>query len=507
MHSVIERPSEFCMSKNEIRYVFIVTDLLRVGLYLEIQLFHRRSDALQDNSFPSFKLVPNVDGKVILTIQQYIDGLLDYNLPCDGTLTKAATKQSVIFWVATREVSDNSLANVPWLSSENTAKRIGLKMGMEGNRYSRNNLLNYLATNKSFLTWQQSKRKVFTNQPLFMSCLLTAGNTTNLSLYVSWKTVQGSANNTTIALSSMTGHIYHIAVDIATLGLTMPSGETPYYWEISVINTVTFATIINPYRFYKDYKPVYNYYDFIYINSLGGIDTARATGEITLSIDRTFDIAEGGFNVENWNSTIKANSTKQVNINLQRKWKGDLGFRQDKQEQQGLIDLLLCLKSYMVLDGKWLPLLNIQTAVEIHKSTDTKWGLPIEWQLAETNESYTPDHVLLGLGSDTENYYGSVQLVIKSLTCNLHYLQGITGFDLPNVYYNNYSDSPVNGAHTLSLTADSISFFATVTGTTTATLLVNGISVETIALPNESYVFFTSLLAITKADIIEIIIT
>ena len=309
MHSVIERPSEFCMSKNEIRYVFLVTDLLRVGLYLEVQLFYRRSDASVDRSFPTFKLVPNVDGKVILTIQQYIDGLLDYDLPSDGTLTKAATKQSVSFWVATREMADNSLAFVPWLSSENTARRIGLKMGMEVNRYSRNNLLNYLTTNKLFLTWQQTKRKVFTNQQLFLSCLHTTGNTTHLCLFVSWKTIQGSANNTTIALAALTGYIYHIAVDIATLGLTMPNVETLYYWEVSVINTVTFATVINQYRFYKDYKPVYNYYDFIYVNSLGGIDTARAAGETTLSIDRTFDIAEGGFNNENWNSTIKAHAT------------------------------------------------------------------------------------------------------------------------------------------------------------------------------------------------------
>ena len=161
----------------------------------------------------------------------------------------------------------------------------------------------------------------------------------------------------------------------------------------------------------------------------------------------------------------------------------------------------------MVLDGKWLPLLNIQTTVEIHKSSDTKWGLPIEWQLAETNESYTPDHVLLGSGNDTETYYGSVQLVINSLTCNLHYLQGITGFDLPNVYDNHNTISPVNGKHTASLVASSISMFATVTGITSAALLINGIAVEAIALPNESYVFFTSTLTITKTDIIEIIIT
>jgi hypothetical protein len=240
---------------------------------------------------------------------------------------------------------------------------------------------------------------------------------------------------------------------------------------------------------------------------VGGIDTARAAGETTVSIDRAFDVAEGGFNVNHWSDTVKAHALKQVNITLQRKWKGDLGFRQDKQEQLGLMDLLLCLRSYMIIDGNWVPLLSIQTSVDIHKTTDTKWGLPIEWQLAETNESYTPDYVALGVGSDTETYYGAVVLTINSLTCNLHYLQNITGFDLPNVYYNSHADSPVNGIHTAALVASDISLFATVTGTTTtAMLLVNGVLIETITLPNENYIFFTSSLAIAKADIIEIII-
>ena len=510
-HSIIERPAAFCMSKNEIRYVFFITNSTRSGLYLEVQLFYRRSDASSDSSFPSFKLVPNSNGKIILTVQQYIDGLLDYDLPSDRTLIKAATKQSVSFWIVSREVDDSSPTGAEWINSENTHKRIGLKMGVEVNRYSRNNLLNYIETNKYFLTWQGTKRKVFTTQPLFLSFLLTTGNTTNIALDIAYKTKEGTVGGNTITLSALTGYIYHVAVDINSCALTIPTGENLVYWEIRIINTSTFQTIINAYRFYKDYKPIYNFYDFIYVNSLGGIDTARAAGETTLSIERTFDIAEGGFNAENWNSTIKASATKQVNINLQRKWKGDLGFRQDKIEQLGLMDLLLCLRSYMILDNKWLPLLNIQTSVEVHKTTDTKWSFPIEWQLAETNESYTPESVVLGIGNDTEVYYGTF-----SMKNNLEYyayissIDGIDGFSFTTdlkattPYYCEWL-----GHHTNALNVNSIVIhlgsFGSLPAGHFANILINGELIQTLEITTTT-ITFTTTKAILITDIIEIVL-
>ena len=502
-HSVIERPAAFCMSKNEIRYVFIVTNLTRVGLYLEVQLFYRRSDATVDSSFPSFKLVPNSDGTVIIPLQQYIDGLLDYDLPYSGTLATAAKRQSISFWVQTREIEDISPSSVSWITTESTSKRIALKMGMENNRYSRNNLLNYITANKHFLTWQQTKRKVFDTQPIYLSFLASTNTSANLALYITGKTIEGTDIGGSFNLSTIVAYIFHVKIDFTTLGI--PSGERLHFIDCSIVNTSTFATVINSYRFYKDYKPLYNFYDFIYVNSLGGIDTARAAGELTVSIDRTFDVAEGGFNVTHWNDTVKAHALKQVNITLQRKWKGDIGFRQDKQEQLGLMDLLLCLRSYMIIDGNWVPLLSIQTYIDIHKTTDTKWGLPIEWQLAETNESYTPDYVALGAGSDTETYYGAVFIIVNSTTASVIGITGIGGYALatnPLVLV----ASPEIANHTAAVTASAISVKALISVATTATLKKNDSIVETIALINNTYVPFTSATVIAIADIIEIII-
>jgi len=508
-HSVIERPAAFCMSKNEIRYVLLVTDLTRTGLYLEAQLFYRRSDATADSSFPSFKLVPNTDGKIILTVQQYIDGLLDYDLPSSGAVATAATRQSISFWIQTREVEDSSPATVAWITQESSNKRIALKMGMETNRYSRNNLLNYITSNKAFLTWQQSPRKVFDNQRLFLSFLNTVNTSANLSLFYTIKTIEGTTQAGSFALESLTGYILHLEVSIAKIlaaaTISITSGERLNYWEVKIRNTVTNTDITAVYRFYKDYKPVYHYYDFIYINSVGGVDTARAAGETTVSIDRTYDVAEGGFNANNWSDTVKANAIKQVNVSLQRKWKGDLGFRQDKAEQLGMMDLLLCLRSYMIVDGNWVPLLNIQASTEIHKTTDTKWGLPIEWQLAETNESYTPEYVVLGAGSDTETYNGSVFIINNSSTAGVTGITGIGGFAI-SVNPLLAASSPNTGVHTGNVTASSISVRANISVATTATLKKNDSILQTISLTNATYVSFTDSTVIGIADIIEIII-
>ena len=510
-HTLIERPASFCMSKNEIRYVFLVTDLTRVGLYLEVQLFYRRGDATVDSSFPSFKLIPNPDGTVDVTLQQYIDSLLEYVMPISSTAT-SADKQYCSFYVATRDVDDSTVGTLPWVTLEISNKRIALKMGVEENRYSRNNLLNYLATNKLFLTYQPIPRKVFDTQPLFLSFILPDGNTTNISLYVTWKTIQGTTNSTTIALPALTGYLYHAAVDITTLGLTMPSGETLYYWEVSVINFSTFTVIISPYRFYKDYRPLYNFHDFIFINSLGGIDTARAAGETTFTIERTFDVAEGGFQNNNSSAVVKSQAIKQVNINLQRKWKGDLGFRQNKEEQLGLMDLLLCLVCYTIIDGRWVPLLNIQTSQEFFKTTDTKWSFPIEWQLAETNLVYTPERLALGIASDTETYDGYVWLTNEGASTPISTITGITGFALPTVGDTDliYEGDEYVGVHTAALNATDITVTPYYDGISPGpagniSLYVNGILIQTLAFL-ASAVSFTTSHAIAKADLIEFVV-
>ena len=236
-HQIIERPAAFCMSKNEIRYVYLVTNLTRVGLYLEVQLFYRRADGTVDSYFPSFKLIPNADGKVYLYIQLYIDSLLQWQIPNPSESFVAAKMQSCSFYVATREIEDVSTGSIAWNTTENVNRRIALKMGIEKNRYSRNNLLNYLLEKNLFFTWQPNNRLVFVNQPNYLSFLLPVGNSNGYQLKVVFQTIQAINDDIITPLSASAAYLFHIKTDPITLGITVPDGDKLYWWELSILDS------------------------------------------------------------------------------------------------------------------------------------------------------------------------------------------------------------------------------------------------------------------------------
>ena len=412
-HIIRERPNALCMSKNEIRYVYFVSSPDRLGLYLEAQLFYRTKDTDSYSSLPSFKLSPNDDGNVYVYIQYYIDSILQFVLPSVTDTITAADKQSLLFYLAVREVEDASVGVIDWDNAENEFPRIALKMGVEKNRYSRNNLFNYLSDNNLFLTWQPNNRLIFPTQPTFLSFLLTEGNCTGYKLKVVFQTIQGTNDDIITALPSLAAYLFHIRTDIASLGITIPEGEQLHWWEVSIIdsnNLVKFGT----YRYYADYDTIYYCHDFIYTNSLGGIDAVRAKGELQYSFERQTEEIEGGFTTNEWNTQIKNAETTYRAINLRRTFKGDLGYRKSKLEQSAMIELLASTAVYEILDGRMIPLLHIQKTQTLRKTTDQILPFPIEWQYAETNEVFTPNTISLGMGAETETYPSKVWVVNNS---------------------------------------------------------------------------------------------
>ena len=105
-HTINERPPAFCLSKNEIRYVYTLTDLSRAGLELQIKLFYiRKSDNANVQIGGNFNLKPDANGKVYFYLNAYIDSLLTYNMPANSLVNECDT-QYTQFFVHTREVWD-----------------------------------------------------------------------------------------------------------------------------------------------------------------------------------------------------------------------------------------------------------------------------------------------------------------------------------------------------------------------------------------------------------------
>jgi len=403
-HDINERPHEFCYSKNEIRYIYTVDDLSRAGLYFQVKLVIGADEII----LPPLK--PNSDGKVYVWLQQYIDSYLTYNIPFANAITYA-TSQSINFYVAVREVHDADL-NPDYDVTENAHVRIALKGGIEKNRYGRNNFFNYHTDNLNWLTWQPSNRMIGLNEPVILSALVKLGNTNNMHLRATWVATNGATGDIDISLSDTSCYIVHCKVDTTTLGIIAALGVRKlHYYDVWIERSVLVpgsgidtSPITAHYRYYINYNKYYSSYDFIYTNSLSGVDVARAVGETTSTVKRVAQQSEGGFGNDEWQTLIKGADRTYSSITLNRNYKGDFGYRQSFEEIDCLNDLLASKCIYQILDSRMVPILALQETQALGKSTDKLYSFPIEWQYAEDNEVYTPQHIALGLGNDVETY-------------------------------------------------------------------------------------------------------
>jgi hypothetical protein len=402
-HTITERPNSICFSKNEIRYRYTLDDLSRAGLYFEVKLWYKYEGGTYA-IYTTEKLKPTSDGVVTFYLQQYIDSLLKPDFR-DASLLNVADKQWVYFYIDTREVWDED-TTTEFTTHEEGNERLAILAGIEKHRYGRNNFfINYFDVRKPFLTWIPTNRFIFINQPVFLSVLIKAGSTANLAIKVDWKATDGTIGDFTENLDEEAGYIFHLNVHADILGLTsVLAGKKLYYYDVSIINTATDAVVIDAYRFYINYDYFYNYYDLIYFNSFRGIDTIRVRGEVVEGIDRQYDDADGGFGSSEWNAIIKSAENKQVGIVGRKYYKGDIGYLNNKKEQQVLAEMLLSPYILQKIDSRFVPLLCMSKSKDFRNSADTRWSFPIEWQLAETNEVFTPEWINLGTGTDTETY-------------------------------------------------------------------------------------------------------
>lgn len=346
--------------------------------------------------FTSWKLKPNSDGKVYLPINQYIDSLLNFSLPTESISKDQG--QTCKFYLISREVTDAEPES-NFTNTEASKPRLAIKGGIEQHRYARNNFfINYFDVVKPFFTWQPSFRMVWVDQPLYLSVFSKTGTLNGCVLRITYRS---TANVETIANIDLTqeGYIIHIKTDPESLGI--PTAEL-YWWEVSILKDDD--VIVSGYRYYKNYDPVYNSTDLISFNSLGGLDSIRLTGEIASGIERNNQDAEGGFKTDEWSAIVKSHQSSQIGITYRRTFKGDVGYQRTIEEQESLIGILLSPLIYRIIDSRFVPVIINQKSLQLRKNTDKLVSFPVEGANSGEDEVFTPEHIDLGLGNDTEVY-------------------------------------------------------------------------------------------------------
>jgi hypothetical protein len=400
--SLIERPYKYCFSKNEIRYVFQLDNLSRINLTLEVVIKYKRTTASGSPilTLTTLQLVPDADGFIYLGINKYIDSVLSYQLPNADAITTKALTQCCAFWV---EFTEKSTVDVgaEYNETEFDNKRIAIKGGVAKEKFSRNNFFENLYNDAPFfLTWQPTERFVYEGQQLFLSAFFddtSVFDTDSYKLRIEYQTKELDVSFEDFPLYAAAGaHYYHFNIKKALESIT----DELYLFQVSILNNAD-EIIIKRHNFYVQYRPLYNYYDLIWHNSLGGVDAVRIRGEVSWELDKTTEDAEGGFNVEEAMATAKSYESLFANVTYSNKFKGDIGFINTKAEQAALIELLISKSIYWFNDARWIPCLNIQKNTAVRKTTDELFSFPVEWQIAIANENYTPFETTLSIGDTT----------------------------------------------------------------------------------------------------------
>lgn len=348
----------------------------------------------------TFNLKPNADGNTYLYIDAYIDSMLKWVLPNLSYIFSNASEQTCEFYIAFREVSADT-PDPAWITSESSHVRTALKGGVEKQKSSRNNYFLYQTANKSFFTWIPGNRFIFKNQPAYISALIKTPDTYKLRVDI--MLIYGTSVQHDYSLSFLSGNFYHINIGYSSLDIdTLVSGDQVHYYEVSILDD-TDTLIYAPHRLYVEYRAIYEYFDMIYHNSLGGLDIARIKGETTIGFEKEVQEMDGGMSVTAWNDRVKVGES--IHYTTKRDiYKGNVGFVHSKAHQEALEDLIISPSIYQFIDGRFVPVLNIQRGLDLRKTSDKVFGLPIEWQLPFSNQVFTPKNIELGLGTDTETY-------------------------------------------------------------------------------------------------------
>ncbi len=400
--AVTERPYLYNFSKNEIRYVFLLGDLTRVNLYLQVQVMYAPIGSSDFIALPVFSLQPDSAGNIYFYLQAYLNSLLDFVPPDLTAQVTNANAQCMQFYINYREIDDTNL-NPDWVTTEVATIRNVLKGGIEKYKQSRNNyFINYFFPNKPWLTWMPSGRFIYNDEELYLTFLNITGVAAGLSVKAYIIDTLGNNYTFTFALG-FDAFLYHIKCDASLFPLlAMPAGASIYYYEISIVNG-SGDYVINPYRFYIEYRPTYKSYNLVYHNSLGGVDAVKVRAEVDETIDRTFDESDGGMNINDWNSQVKTYETFYTGIQKRNHYKGDIGFQKNQAQQKSLTEILVSTSIYQHIGARWVPIINMQKSQDYGKTTDKIFSFPVEWGLSEQDEVFTPAEINFGIGDASDH--------------------------------------------------------------------------------------------------------
>lgn len=396
---IIERPYNISFSINLIQYVFQL-EPEATGSQLQVQILFANNSGDQWQELATYLLQPGPDGKIYLPLNTLLHSRLAYVLPSfnEGSYSSHAAEQYGVFTIHYRLIDGTGTTPGDYITAEEEFTQYVIKGGIEKHLHSRNNFFKYWEDRNFFLTWQPSNRFIDPNQAAYLTFLNPNYNAPDLNQFFAlcYRVTDINGNIEEIQGPIAQGLIIHLHLKLKYSLATSFALDQVYSLEVGVINTGD--PFAYQYKFYFEYRPLYNFYDLTYFNSLGGIDSVRVRGDVSESIERTTTEGFAGLNVNEPFAQVREHENFYAGSFIQKKYKGDLGYLRSKELQKSYNELLTSPGIYMRNSLRWVPVLNMQKSQDLGSRRDSLNKFPVEWELSEQNEVYTPDKLELELG-------------------------------------------------------------------------------------------------------------
>lgn len=400
--TILERPYDYNWSKNDIRYV-LQPEEDTTSVQLRIKYANSTGNSFSELITLS-DLAADTNGRIYVYIQAYLNSLLSYTVPQATQFILRAPDECNKFYIEYREITDDE-DDPEWVTSESDHICYVLKGGVETLKASGNNFfVNYFAVSKPFLTWLPSNRFVYADQYAFLTFLNTGATAVGYKLKFTFTDVAGNTYHKTIVFAEE-DRLFHLNVSPANDDF--PVFTDPLYCYDVKVTTHGNVDLTETYRFYVEYRPVYEYWDLFWHNSLGGFDGSRVVGETTITIEKNYTENGAGKDVDAGADKVRRAGLLHTAIIKRNSFKGDIGFQKNTAENEALQEILLSSSIYQLLVDLWLPVLNVQKTQDLRTSKSKMFSFPIQWQLASEEEVYTPKIRSFGIGTNIYTPYCS----------------------------------------------------------------------------------------------------
>lgn len=405
-----ERPHKFVFSNNPVRYLVEISNPGTPGSALEVELYGCDFDFTPTIDAPGTlinaqTLYPNPDGKVWFYCEDYLNSYVEWQLPDifagpDPGNIIAVDKQIKKFYIRYRQITNRNQS--PLWASDLANIRIVIKGGVAKEKFDRNNFfINYLVDNKSFLTWQPAGHFIGKKEFRYLTYFHHYDTTPELKMKARVVFLDGTEETVVKDFPALTESLlFHLPASVSHISDVLIDNRDIWYYDISVVDADdnVYAAV---YRMYVDYRNYYHAFEFIYHNSLGGMNTMRVRGEWSEEMQRNYTDVQQAV-VYGDDAKMLPTENAVVNISKFEIYKGDAGWFNTKDMQDSIKDMLLSDSIYRILHNRWLRVVQLQKSQPMGESDDTKWSFPLQWRYTFDNTNFTPFNKDLGFGADDE---------------------------------------------------------------------------------------------------------